>query len=110
MSKVDTQRESIRHHLETFGRITPKDAYEKYGCFRLAARIHELRAEGLDIDTRMVPSEDGNPFAEYTLENKKAGRDETHSGLLSEIAHATSLTGEQSRKVSFGFQGGDRNT
>lgn len=50
------------------------------------------------------------PYAEYTLEKKKAGRDETHLGLLCDHAHAQTLTGEQSRKVSLGFQGGDRNT
>lgn len=111
MSRTKTQRENILRHLEERGRITPLDALNLYGCFRLAPRIHELRAEGHDIETAMV-SRDDSSYAEYSMEKKKAGRDETHSGLPCETPKAPShaVNGEQSRRVSFGFQGGDRNT
>jgi hypothetical protein len=93
-----TQAQTILWHLQELGRITPLEALNLYGCFRLAPRIHELRAQGHDIRTTMV-DRDGKSFAEYTLEKKKAGRDETHLGLLCESAHAQTLSGEQSRRV-----------
>ena len=33
----------ILEHLEKYGSITPLQALDLYGCFRLAARVHELR-------------------------------------------------------------------
>lgn len=107
--RTQTQAQAILCHLQTNGRITPLEALDLYGCFRLAPRIHELRAEGHDIGTRMV-ERNGKSFAEYTLEKKKAERDETHLDLLCDSAPSHAANGEQSRKVSFGFQGGDRNT
>jgi hypothetical protein len=46
-----TQKRMIINHLRGNGDITPKDALELFGCFRLAARIAELRKEGWDIST-----------------------------------------------------------
>lgn len=66
MSRAKTQRENILRHLETYGRITPLEAMNKYGCFRLAPRIHELRAVH-DIETTMIQGTDGSSFAEYLL-------------------------------------------
>lgn len=43
-----TQTAEILRHLEIFGSITPKDALG-FGCMRLAARIHELKAQGHPI-------------------------------------------------------------
>ena len=49
------QRELIKAHLIQHGYITPKEALEKYGCFRLASRIAELRRSGMVIDTERNP-------------------------------------------------------
>lgn len=38
-----TQTEQILRHLETEGSITPLEALDIYGCFRLAARIGEIK-------------------------------------------------------------------
>ena len=46
--------------------ITPLEALEGIGCFRLAARIKELREQGYNIRTDMMESE-GKTFARYTL-------------------------------------------
>lgn len=48
----------ILNHMETIGPITPMEAMKLYGCYRLSARIHELRASGEDIITDMVESTD----------------------------------------------------
>ena len=58
------QKDKIFNHLDRFGSITQKDAYELYAITRLGARIYELRELGLVIDTIM---EDGkNRFGEKT--------------------------------------------
>ena len=47
-----TQTQKIRAALESGESITPLDALQKFGCMRLAARIKDLRVEGLPIETR----------------------------------------------------------
>jgi biotin operon repressor len=60
-----TQKELIRRHLIRQP-ISPLEALEKYGCFRLAARIAELREDGLDIET-VHTKKNGKHFATYRL-------------------------------------------
>ena len=61
-----TQREQILAHLRQHGEITPLDALDKYGCARLAARVHELRQDGYDI--RDVGEQQGRKrWARYVL-------------------------------------------
>ena len=61
-----TQNDSIRAHLQSGRSITPLDALRDYGCFRLAARIADLRREGLDIETATVQS-NGKAYASYHI-------------------------------------------
>ena len=49
-----SQTQKILKHLIRYGRITTFQAFEKYGCTRCAARIADLRAHGVVIDTDMV--------------------------------------------------------
>ena len=44
----------IRSWLKAGRAITPVEALNRFGCMRLAARIHEFRAEGLPIVTERV--------------------------------------------------------
>lgn len=46
--------------------IDPMLALNLYGCFRLAARISDLRDQGHVIDTEMVES-NGKRYAKYRL-------------------------------------------
>ena len=61
-----TQSEEILQHIKLFGKITPLEALNLMGCFRLASRINDLRKEGHDIKTTMV-ERNGKRFAEYSL-------------------------------------------
>ena len=61
-----TQTEMIRAHLQSGRDITPIDALNHYGCFRLAARIKELRNQGLPIET-LTEQRDGKAWAKYRL-------------------------------------------
>jgi Helix-turn-helix domain len=50
------------------GPVTPLQALEQVGCFRLAARISDLKAEGHVIVTDRVTSPStGKSFARYRL-------------------------------------------
>ena len=48
-----TQNQAILAHLKEYGWITPMEALRSYGCFRLSARILELRKRGEPIRTQM---------------------------------------------------------
>ena len=61
-----TQTAAIRAQLERGESITPLQALSLYGCFRLAARIFDLKAEGLTIDSNTITI-NGHEFAEYFL-------------------------------------------
>jgi hypothetical protein len=56
----------IKNHLLTHCSITPLEALDKYGCFRLAARIAELKADGVNIVKVMV-DENGKRYAKYSI-------------------------------------------
>lgn len=48
------QTEKIKRHLNAFGHISSREAYEEYGIMRLGARIWELRHEhGMKIEKTM---------------------------------------------------------
>ena len=55
--------------LKNGERITPISALEKFGCFRLSARIWDLRNDGHPIKTRYVSTPHGKVVAEYSYEN-----------------------------------------
>ena len=63
---MKTQKEQVRNHLQKKQTITPIEALRKYGCFRLAAVIHLLRAEGLKIATETV-TKNKKHFAMYRI-------------------------------------------
>jgi len=47
--------------------ITALDALREEGCLRLAARIHELRAAGLEITKATETTPNGKQIARYVL-------------------------------------------
>ena len=49
-----SQSDAIMEYLITGAELTPLEALQKFGCLRLAARVHDLRKEGVDIAERMV--------------------------------------------------------
>ena len=56
----------IQKDLMSGKSITPLQALNKYGCFRLAALIHKLRKEGMVIETEYV-TKNSKTFAKYFL-------------------------------------------
>lgn len=60
------QSAAILRYLRDYGSITPREALDELGCFRLAARIHDLRLEGHLIVAETVKA-GGKAFARYRL-------------------------------------------
>ena len=63
---MKTQKEQIKKHLISKKSITPIQALEKFGCFRLAAVIFKLKDEGLKIVTE-IQHKGKKQFAKYRL-------------------------------------------
>ena len=45
-----SQTDKVLDYMEQHGSITQKEAYEAFGCFRLGARIADLRDRGVGIE------------------------------------------------------------
>lgn len=62
-----TQKENILTHLEKGYMITAMDALTFFGCFRLAARIKNLRDAGHDIKDKWIKHDNGRGYKAYYL-------------------------------------------
>lgn len=58
MKALDSQNALIKGWLLNGKSITPMEALNMFGCFRLSARIANLREEGLQVVTDMVTIND----------------------------------------------------
>jgi len=65
---MKTQNEMIKNWLLSGKTLTPIDALNLFGCFRLSARIFDLHKEGLPIKTRMKLTTTNKHIAEYYIE------------------------------------------
>lgn len=63
---MKTQNQKIKRHLLSGKSLNPLQALSKFGCFRLASRINDLRNEGLFINTTIV-HKNKKRFAEYKI-------------------------------------------
>jgi hypothetical protein len=61
-----SQNQKIKNHLLKGKPITPIEALNKFGCFRLAARINDLINDGIDIKSDLI-TKNGKKFAKYYL-------------------------------------------
>ena len=67
MRSNDTQANAILKHMQDGNGITPMDALELCGCFRLSARIADLKKRGYEIITEKVKVAGGKYVARYHL-------------------------------------------
>ena len=71
---MESQNAAILNHLKKVGPITPMEALDRYGCFRLAARIYELRQKGHDISMLKIQVGTNKHVARYTLVMSAEGK------------------------------------
>lgn len=60
MTRKESHCKQILAYLGVHKFITNDTAIERFHCYRLAARIHDLRKRGIDIETEMVYTLDDN--------------------------------------------------
>ena len=65
MKNLPPQTKEILSYLQEGNTLTPIEALTKFGCFRLGARIWDLRNAGYNIEKKMVG--DKKKFAQYKL-------------------------------------------
>lgn len=70
-----TQKEKVLRHLQTYGSITPLEAWSEYGIMRLGARIKDLEADGIPINhgRERAVNRFGEPvvFAKYEIQKQE---------------------------------------
>ena len=102
-----TQKSKIMSHLQSGQSITPIDALERYGCFRLAAIIHTLKNDyGMDIKTELIKNKYGTKYGKYTMVN--LSEDEDKVRLLLKVYGYESVEfknsiGQESRYVRIAY-------
>lgn len=68
---MESQTKRILEHLQSGKSITPIDALNLFGCFRLSARIKDLRDDKFDIrtdiETKEMPDGTIKRYARYWL-------------------------------------------
>jgi len=69
--KHHTQEDWILYALQRGYTVTPISALRDFGCFRLGARIYNLKRAGHKISTTLKPDREGHRFAEYRMERAK---------------------------------------
>ena len=62
-----TQTQAIQKYMEDGNSITALDALEKFGCLRLAARIHNIRQNGINVVKEMIGKR-GKSYASYRVD------------------------------------------
>lgn len=70
---METQNKLIAQHLESGHTITALEALNRFGCFRLSARIWDLKRQGMAIEgtwktVKSLAGED-KKIVEYKLKN-----------------------------------------
>ena len=67
-----SQNQKVLQHMQKWGSISSREAYECYGILRLGARIDDLRRRGHRIFTQMEQGEnrygERTRYARYRLE------------------------------------------
>ena len=64
---MDSQLNAILSHLKAGRPITAGTALGKFGCFRLAARIYDLKQMGHEIASTRVETKDKKKVSQYSM-------------------------------------------
>lgn len=62
-----SQCKMILSHLQSGQKLTVLDSMKLFNCYRLSARIKNLRDMGYQIETEMVKTTSGKRIAEYRM-------------------------------------------
>ena len=62
-----SQNKQIAEYLNKGKKLTTLDALNKFGCFRLASRINDLRNDGMNITTKIIKLDNKKQVAQYSI-------------------------------------------
>lgn len=80
-SPTESQRSKILQYLQKGYSITPISALDKFQCFRLGARIWDLKDKGHQIETDMIDDKKtGKRYASYRLSGVEPKKEKVLSG------------------------------
>lgn len=69
-----TIQDRVLMWLKTYGSITPREAYNEIGCYRLSAVIYDLKKDGYNIETERETAQnrwgDKVAYAKYVLKEE----------------------------------------
>ncbi len=65
--KKPSQKDKILKWMKLGKTITPIQALDRFGCFRLSAIVYNLKHEGFTISKVLIKNKHGNHFAKYKL-------------------------------------------
>ena len=95
---MTSQADAIALYLESGHELTPMQALDMFGCFRLAARIKDLRARGLSIET-LDREAHGKRFAAYRL--RRPVQQPLFDLSTPTVFDSAALAGGQARSIRF---------
>ena len=64
---MKSQNQEIEDYLVAGNTISQRDSIVLFDCFRLSARIWDLREKGTCVHTEMVTSKNSKTYAEYSM-------------------------------------------
>lgn len=67
MTEKASHEQQILEYMKAGKAITPIEALRMFGCFRLGARIYDLKRRGAPVSRRLVTAPNGKRYAEYFL-------------------------------------------
>ena len=67
------QSDMILNALLAGETLTPLDALKRFGCFRLGARIWDLKKAGYEIDMQLIDVGNGKHVASYSMKPVRKG-------------------------------------
>lgn len=67
MSSNKSQCDKILRYMQNGHTITPLEALRKFGCFRLGARVYNLKQRGYRVQSSWVTEVSGKRFKSYWM-------------------------------------------
>lgn len=68
---IEAQNQMVLDYLKTGKILTPIEALDLFGCFRLSARIYELKSDGWPIHCDRRKLDNGKVVGHYSMTQDK---------------------------------------
>jgi len=62
-----SQEQRISKHLKSGKTLTAISALKLFGCFRISARIFQLKKQGMDIKSEIITTASGKRVSRYSI-------------------------------------------